>query len=354
MKAISADDPEIAKLLKNNVSRLASAKTNYTIQLIDRCRADINGVMRSKEEFKKAAKVVINRANSTQAAEYNTAVHRSRVVKQFEQFQREKHLYPNFEWLRTRSSSPREVHLTYVGRIWSLDDPFLKNNHPGCTWNCKCDGRNTDKPVTDNRGLVIIPASAGLEGNPYETKEIFSDKHPYFSRVHKHIPELGVLYNPDDIVFIKEKDAGGKEFLEHYNCRRGEEREKNHRAVAELNKIGYGKEIRLLPQIHASQPKLRARYYGEAFQKMQPNDCPDAMIGGKLIEFKSANRKNASKRVLQASKKADIVYLELTEPLTDNDLSRFIKGQWADAERGNIHTLIITNNGATNVYTRPI
>ena len=351
-KAVTGVDEDTAKLLKNNLSRFAAAKSNYTIQLLERCKADADGVVRSKEEYQRAAKVVINRANSSQAVEYNTAVHRTRVCKQWKQFEEQRRLFPNIEWLRTRSASPRELHLSYVGRIWHMDDPFLQKNSPGCIWSCKCDWRNTRKPITENSDLTPVPVSPGLEGNPSSTNEVYTDKHPYFSRVDKHIPDLGVLYNPDEIAYINSVDANGKKFLEHYNCRFEKEYKQNLQAITELNKIGYGKETKLLPQIHYSQVALRERYYGKAFQAIQPNDCPDALINGKLAEFKSGTNKMASKRIYQASKKADIVYLELTEGMTDDYLNSFVKRQWANPDRQNIETLLINNKGKTHVFNR--
>ncbi|MGE4542241.1 MAG: phage minor head protein, partial [Bacteroidales bacterium] len=230
-KAVSGVDPESAKLLKNNLTRMAAAKANYTAQLLQRARADKNGVIRPKSVYQKEAKKIISRANTTQAAEYNAAVHRTRIFKQMNRFQETKRLFPNIEWLRTRSASPREVHLAYVGRVWPMDDPFLQTNHPGCVWGCKCDWKNTDKPATDNQDLKPVPASPGLEGNPASTNEIFTNKHPYFKRVDKHIPDLGVLNNPDELVFLKQKDANGKPFLMHYNNQNDNELQKNLKAV---------------------------------------------------------------------------------------------------------------------------
>lgn len=268
-------------------------------------------------------------------------------------FQETKRLFPNIEWLRTRSATPREVHLAYVGRVWPMDDPFLQTNHPGCVWGCKCDWRNTDKAATDNQDLKPVPASPGLEGNPASTNEIFTDKHPYFKRVDKHIPELGVLNNPDELVFLKQKDANGKPFLMHYNNRSDNELQKNLRAVAALNTVGFGKEIKLLPQIHYTQIALRERYYGKAFQKMQKFDCPDAMIDGVLAEFKSGTIKMASKRILQASQKASVVYLEITDKLSTAYLDQFIARQWTKKDRMAIQTIIVTNGDVNKIYTRP-
>jgi hypothetical protein len=287
---------------------------------------------------------------ATRSQRYNLkAIHN----KEMNRFQETKRLFPNIEWLRTRSATPREVHLAYVGRVWPMDDPFLQTNHPGCVWGCKCDWRNTDKPATDNQDLKPVPASPGLEGNPASTNEIFTNKHPYFKRVDKHIPDLGVLNNPDELVFLKQKDANGKPFLMHYNNQNDNELQKNLKAVAALNAVGFGKEIKLLPQIHFSQIALRERYYGIAFHVIQKFDCPDAMIDGHLIEFKSSNRRNASKRILQASKKADIVYLEMNADVSDEYITKFVDEQWQADDRLNLHTIIISYAGKTKVHARP-
>ncbi|MCX6232633.1 MAG: hypothetical protein NTZ33_13940 [Bacteroidetes bacterium] len=127
----------------------------------------------------KLARQIINKYNRFQAAEYNTVVSRSRTAKQFDTFQQEKHLYPNLTWLRTRSANPRELHLSYVGISLPINDPFWTENQPGNLWNCKCDWKTTDAEVTPVPDKIIKPAR-GLEGNPYETGELFTNKHPYF------------------------------------------------------------------------------------------------------------------------------------------------------------------------------
>lgn len=349
-KAVSGVDAESAKLLKNNLTRMAAAKANYTVELLKKARIEANG---SKEAYTKKAKRIISRANTTQAAEYNAAVHRTRVFKQYKRFEENKRLFPNIEWLRTRSASPREAHLAYVGRVWPIGDPFLLQNQPGCVWGCKCDWKNTSKPVTENSDVKIVAPSPGLEGNPAFTNELVTDKHPYFKRVEKHIPELGVLNNPDELVYLKKTDANGKAFLMHYNNRNEQELANNVKAISVLNEIGFGKEIKLLPRIYKKHEVLRQRYYGKAFQELHKFDCPDAMIDGRLVEFKSSNRRNASKRILQASKKADIVYLEMNADVSDDFITKFVEEQWESSDRLNLHTIIIRYNGKAKVHKRP-
>ncbi len=129
-------------------------------------------------------KIIKAKFNQYQKTEYNAVVARCRTVDQWDRFQGERHLYPNIEWLLTRSVTPREEHLAYVGLVLPMDDPFWQNNQPGNEWGCKCDWRTTDAEPTDAPADVRDP-SEGLEGNPYETGEIFTDNHPYF----KNIPD---------------------------------------------------------------------------------------------------------------------------------------------------------------------
>ncbi len=129
-------------------------------------------------------KTIKAKFNQYQKTEYNAVVARCRTVDQWDRFQGERHLYPNIEWLLTRSVTPREEHLAYVGLVLPMDDPFWQNNQPGNEWGCKCDWRTTDAEPTGEPSDLRDP-SQGLEGNPYETGEIFTNNHPYF----KNTPE---------------------------------------------------------------------------------------------------------------------------------------------------------------------
>lgn len=296
---------DASNLLKNNTSRMAAAKTNYTIQQLQQAKTSAKD---NKDEFLKQAKIVLGRANSTQAAEYNTAVHRARVVKQWEQFQGERHLYPNIEWLRTRSATPREIHLAYVGRIWPMNDPFWSSNQPGCTWNCKCSWKTTDSKPTENNNLVQVEASSGLEGNPYYTNEIFTDKHPYFSRVAKHVPSLGPLHNPDDIAYLNKVENGIKCQV-HFNAQK-EFEAVNKQFLPLLQKAGY-KNIQFLPIVESHEFELRKRYFGKYWESKK---CADVHADGLFVELKEVKagrktRRNIISQIGDAASKADEVIL---------------------------------------------
>jgi hypothetical protein len=132
------------------------------------------------------SKKILNKYNRFQAAEYNAIVARSRSAKQFMQFQEQADVYPNMEWIMTRSADPREEHLIYVGTVLPIDDPFWSSNQPGDLWNCKCDWQQTDKPSTGTPKGTVTP-SKGLEGNPVETGELITDKHPYIANAQKNV-----------------------------------------------------------------------------------------------------------------------------------------------------------------------
>lgn len=326
--AVQGLDEERAKLLKNNLSRFSAAKTNNLVQQLDRARADADGVVRSKKEYDLQAKKITNTFNRYQVAEYNTAVHRTRVVKQWAQFERERHLYPNIEWLRTRSASPREVHLKYVGRIWSMDDPFWKMNHPGCTYQCKCGWKTTDAAPTDNAEVKQVSASPGLEGNSYFTDEIFGDKHPYFSNVKKHIPSLGVLHNADDIAYLNRAD-GEIKYQVHYNAQK-EFEEVNKPFLPAIRAAGY-KDIRFLPTIERHETELRKRYFGKYADSKK---CADVSADGLWIELKNVKnsgpktRRNIIDVIGDVAKKADVAIIKIERVFEDDMLRQLAATQF--------------------------
>ncbi len=142
---------------------------------------------------------MLNTFNRYQAAEYNTATARARTAKQWTDFNADpiaNELYPNLRWIRTRSANPRELHLRFAGLVLPKNDPFWLQNQPGNLWNCKCDWEETDDPTNTND---LTPDELdgyrsdgggihanGLDGNPAETGEIFSDQCTYIKKANNY------------------------------------------------------------------------------------------------------------------------------------------------------------------------
>ena len=136
------------------------------------------------------AKAVLNTFNRYQAAEYNTATARARTAKQWTDFNADpiaNELYPNLRWLPSRSANPREEHIPFYNLVLPKNDPFWLQNQPGNLWNCKCDWEETDEPATSSRPQTIC--AKGLEGNPAETGEVFTDECTYFKQAGKNRKE---------------------------------------------------------------------------------------------------------------------------------------------------------------------
>ena len=135
------------------------------------------------KNFQDNAKKVIKKYNRYQAVEYNTTMSRCRTARQWGDFQGTKDVLPNLEWIHTRSYKARELHLSFVGLVLPIDSEFWKTNQPGNLYNCKCDWRRVDKPVSQTPPNV--KPSPGLDGNPGIDGDIFSDNHPYIKNCDK-------------------------------------------------------------------------------------------------------------------------------------------------------------------------
>lgn len=243
-------------------------------------------------------------------AELSTVTARARSARQWEQFEEERDLFPNLTWIRTRSASPRELHLSYVGLTLPMDHEFWKNNQPGNLWNCKCDWETSDEPAS-NDPVKIIPPAKGLEGNPYFDGKLITDKHPYHKDAPDWISRNAMLLAPDDVCYSK-MVFDGQPFLEHVLISQSSEAAENRLIASLLSKHGF-KDIQLLPTIDYREPLLRERYYGKAFNSIEPKKCPDAKVGNTLIEFKKSAgaERSIRDRIKDAALKSDIIVIKL-------------------------------------------
>ena len=126
---------------------------------------------------------------------------RCRTAKQMAEFMEPDNvrLFPNLEWLATRSANPRAEHQAFVGLILPKSDPFWKTHTPGTEWNCKCDLAETDAPASNADNLPDIKPPRGLEGNPYHTGEVFTDEVGYIRNAKPEVLSfVNECYYPDN------------------------------------------------------------------------------------------------------------------------------------------------------------
>jgi len=122
--------------------------------------------------------------------EYDTAVLRAHRAADWRQFEEVKDILPNLRWMPTTSVKPDKVHSLYWESKLTLpqDHPFWNEHRPGDRWNCKCSLEATDDPV---KGKHVIDEDnqpepdKGLDNNPGQDAQLFSDTHPYIENAHK-------------------------------------------------------------------------------------------------------------------------------------------------------------------------
>lgn len=169
--------------LRANASWFAAHKSAYVMQTLREIEAD--DAIQDKASAKKMALKLFDRWMD---AEVNTATARARTAKQFEEFMQPDNvrLFPNLRWIASRSADPRVSHTKFYDRVWAKNDPFWQTNAPGTEWNCKCDIEETDDPVTDNSGVPHHIPPRGLEGNPAETGQLFTENASYVRGTSSH------------------------------------------------------------------------------------------------------------------------------------------------------------------------
>ena len=189
--------------LRANASWFAAHKSAYVMQALRGIEAD--DAIQDKASAKKMALKLFDRWTD---AEVNTATARARTAKQFEEFMQPDNarLFPNLRWIASRSADPRASHTKFYDRVWAKTDPFWQTNAPGTEWNCKCDIEETDDPVTDNSGVPHHIPPRGLEGNPAETGQLFTENASYV-RGTRGVPEIEIIRTARDTFQARNKGA---------------------------------------------------------------------------------------------------------------------------------------------------
>lgn len=182
-------DPDVAfyKALKEDVAVFAAFKTHRWQNDIAGQLLDDKDRLKDYNLFKRDVEGLVNPQHKEQwlRTEYDMAITRARLAADWQQFEREKDILPNLEWVESTSVTPGEDHMIFWGMIAAIEDPCWNEHRPGDRWGCKCGLRSTDKPCTQ-KSDVPQPTkendpAPGLKGNPGVTGEIFSKDHPYMT-----------------------------------------------------------------------------------------------------------------------------------------------------------------------------
>ncbi len=171
--------------LKNNVAVFSAFKANHYASAMRSLMVDEDGKKRSWGDFRKEANKIDPKYNQLWlAAEYNLATRQARSAEQWNNFKRDQNVYPNLEYMPSRSAEPRQSHTQYYGIVKPIDDPFWSGFLPPNGWGCKCWVQQTRSEAT--QGVIETPPPpAGIAGNAGKSGQVFSPSHPFVSGVSK-------------------------------------------------------------------------------------------------------------------------------------------------------------------------
>lgn len=178
-------DADFYDELKYNNGVFSAFKTHRFANDMASQLVSADGTLKSFAEWERdTAPIRRHHVRNWLETEYNTAVRRAHLAAEWRQFEREKDILPNLEWMETTSVTPGADHRLFWGVIRSIDDPFWNEHRPGDRWGCKCGLRSTDKAITPLPPGIYDPKFApapGLNNNPGRDAMLFSFSHPYFA-----------------------------------------------------------------------------------------------------------------------------------------------------------------------------
>lgn len=242
---------------------------------------DKSGKIKPFHAFQKDVEPVIGKYRKDWLrTEYATAIQRSRIAAQWQQFSDEADVFPNLEWVQSTSAHPGADHQIFWGVIQPVNAPFWDRHRPGDRWNCQCSLRQTDEEPTDIPTTPIDDVSnspsPGLDNNPGKDGILFNDHHPYFPQSCASCPfaatgkklfalvggrkkncyECASLYintntkevEIDGVIYrVNDYPSGGRlEYPIDGGQQNKNEKRKNEKAAKELASL-YGEKLRLLP-----------------------------------------------------------------------------------------------------------
>lgn len=305
-------DNDFLSSMAKNADVFSAFRTHKMQQDMAAMLFDGNGRLRSFSQFAKQAQQYASHRNKAWLrTEYNTAVNRAHFATRWRQFEAEKDVLPNLEWIPSTSPNPGADHRVFWGTIRPVNDRFWNEHRPGDRWNCKCELRSTDKPATAtpySDSPKDAPAK-GLKTNPGKKGEIFDKQHSYYpdsctacpfakNRLRALFADLAGRRNCESCKalartidqtgqepkIVKEFDNGGK--LAIYPTV-----ERNKSDYKDLVTIGRffaekGNNVVLTPRVHIKSP-MYEKIYGDLIGTRYERKCPDLKINGKFYEYES-------------------------------------------------------------------
>lgn len=157
------------KALRHSNEVFSAFKVHSMGSLMQERLLDEEGKLRPFDEWRKSVGgIAKHHLGSWLKTEYDTAVLRAHQAADWQEFERNRDIFPNLRWMPTTSPTPEEAHKGYwsSGLTLPIDHPFWVDNHPANRWNCKFSLEATSEPASHGEVPDAPKAQAGLEENP--------------------------------------------------------------------------------------------------------------------------------------------------------------------------------------------
>lgn len=331
--------------LKTNNAVFAAFRTHRMQNDIAAKLLDDKGNLKPFSQFAKDVLPITNHhVKSWLRTEYDTAVIRVHQAADWKQYEAEKDVLPNLEWLPSTSIVPGEDHRLFWGVVYPVNAAFWNRHKPGDRWNCKCRLQATDK-VTNvahkyGRDLKYAPA-AGLDNNPAKDAMIFSKSHPFYTKTYPGAKKAvdKFLNVEEKVKETKFKSGGVLQIPTNFN-QGGQEAKKNIKAYTELCKF-YGEKYKLL---NVSKINGKKNPYALNLRTGKKSDVkiPTSLITKNAIQ-------NSIKEA--SGQKVSEAYIYLTNDAKMYDIWLGLKSALQDGRAKTIEDIIIRlKDGSIKLY----
>lgn len=352
---VDSNDFEMLNNLENSVYSFSAAKNYQELKILTDLITDSSGAIRPFSEFRAEAEKVFKNFNEDWlSTEYGTAINGAMQASRWADYTKNKKAMPYLRYVTAGDSRVRDSHRSLDGVVKRIDDSFWNSYYPPNGYNCRCTTTQTGQSKETPEGNITYPSvNPMFKVNLAKQGLIFPKDHPYYNGVPKEILRKALAYLPPENTYRTVNLGDGVTVQEHAMLKyENKETIIKNRQIASILKSNGFNDIKLTPQIHQNDKEGRIAYYGKDFASKNLTQCPDAWIDSELAEFKTASTRNMSRRVYEASKKANICVLQPMGKYTDNQIERFVKGQFGLDDRKNLKKIIIIRHGKPITYTR--
>ena len=313
--------------MQNNMYKFSGAKTYTQLKEMNQLLYH-KGQLRQWNDFKAEALKINARYNKNYLqAEYQTAKASGRMAFKWQQFQKDKDLYPNLQYKTVHDGKVRPAHKPLHNIIKPIDHPFWDKDYPPNGWRCRCYViQTTAKPAGEPPEQEVVKPE--FHGNVGKTGEVFNHKNPFF--------EMAAA-------------AGSKKLKEAL------ERSKLKAPYTKAYKAENGAVVEVSPFAHLDDYKdnfktAKVLADNRISVKIRPHIIidkeknPEYEIEGLEADRKEQRGKNVSSNLNTAKKQGvKIIVFDVQEsyPYSIADLKRTLRGQIMEHYKNAFETIII-------------